>query len=294
MKNHTLATCLYALLLCLGIYSCQEQPSSSTEKTKSDQQSDIELLPGQIPYDTAKIRVDKYIEIYGETGMRHLTGSDSSTVILPRYFVVNADSIGNLMKNHNGRLFASLNVKPGYSGSEDLEISVTNLIFHKIPPNPDGSLKEVPDLFYDYSNACPIACGESSPSGGYNSEPVDSTEAVARINAYNNIYGQSDETVRYLKNATTQDSVLIPRYYSFSKTDIVDLLGAMEEYHHQLFFVSIGAVPLIENGQEVLNSYLSDLVFHYVQPGLGGHLSESGDVFFDVTRPCPDSCADLL
>jgi len=296
MKNYNSLAFFYPLLLCLSIFSCQEPSSSSTEQTsgknKTAQQGEIELLPGEIPYDTAMARVDKYIEVYGETGMQQLTGSNDA-VILPRYFIVNSDSIANLMKNHSGSIFASLNVKLRKDTITDPDTSVTNLIFHKVQPNPDGSLKEEPDQFYDYGNACPIDCGGSYPHGGYNGEPVDSTDAVARINSYNNIYGQEEDTVRYLTNTAVQDSILIPRYYSFNKSDIKELLKAMKQYNHQFFYVSVGAVPLIEGGQEVPNAYVSDLIFHYVRPGSGGHLTAAGNVFFDVTRPCPDSCEDL-
>ena len=277
MKIYNLRSYLcLLLLLCGGLYSCQNQS---------------ELPPSGINYNTAKNRINQYTSIYGETEMQYLEGNNKK-VILPRYFVVNSYDYSNLLSDRDGVLFASLNVKTRKDSPENPDTAVVNLIFHDLRPNPDGSLQNESDHFFDFCNACPIDCDNSYPDAGYDGGPVDHTKAIARINDYNHIYGEGEEIIRYMKNTETQDSVLIPRYYSFNVADIQGLLDAMNANDHQFFYVSMGAVPQIENGVTIPNTYISDLIFHYIRPSSSGQLESHQDEFFDVTRPCPDSCDD--
>lgn len=243
-----------------------------------------------IPYTTAKARVDRYINIYGKRGLQYLVGNNDS-LLLPRYFVINSDSFHNLLKDLDGYLFASLNVKERQDVPTNPDTAVASLIFHNIKPNENGSLNGRPDHFYDYGNACPIDCGDTRNHGGYNGSKVDSAQAIQRIVRYNEIYGSSNSDVRYMKRQNVLDSVLIPRYYAFDTTDISSLLCVMERHNHEFFYVSIGAVPQLRDGKKIPHSYVSDLIFHDVRPDKEGLLiRQSQDNYYDVTRPCPDSC----
>lgn len=284
-----------AILLSFFIWSCQgdvkDQESTKYGLLTTDS-TDV-----KISFKEADKRIKKYNYIYGK-GRRYLTG-DSDSVLLPRYFTINSDSFFKLLTDKSRiefPLFASLDVKE--RKYKDSTFKVANLIFHNIRPKPDGSLNNFSnDTFIDYGNACPVDCekpgGDPEIGGGFDGEKVSKSEAKQRIEDYNKIYGLED---RYIKAPKGKDSLLIARYFDFSKDDIRELLAKMKG-KHEFFYVSMGANPKEGNMDQ---TYVSDLIFHFKRPNKDGHLDQTverslsdgddDDDYYDVTTPCPNAC----
>ena len=304
MKNHRYILLSFLLISLSLLISCDSRKSS--EETDSiPREEDLtkiksKLESGQITEQLASERVDTFVSIYGETGMRVLKAASdcdtlcvSDSLYLPRYFIVRADSFHHLLEVAQAggeELYASMNIKMRKDVPTNPDTAVANLIFHQIRPDSNGTLQDtINDIYLDYGNACPIDCGGTYAEGGFNGGPVTKAEAVARVNCYNCIYGSSS-TGRFLSNGT--DSVLIAKYYSFSQDDISNLLGAMKEKEHEFFYVSMGAQAAMNSGGEKIpNKYLSDLIFHFVHPKTTGGFSGQEDEYFDITLPCPEACS---
>ena len=286
-----IARIIWGLSILLGLSACTNENSSVSADTEPNMlmaTAPFELL--EIPPDTARSRIKRYNTVYGDQH-RRLTSSNDH-VLVPRYFVINSQNYGKLLEGDTSKtLYASLGVKARKDKDSERDTSIADLIFHDVRPAADGSVKDIKGNFYDSGNACPIDCGDSYDHGGYNGASITADTAMARINRYNEIYGGAEKIV-YLPSANpaTKDSVLLARYYSFSRSDLKQLLSIMKE-KHQFFYVSIGAqAELDSQDRPIPNTFVSDLIFHEVRPDAGGGLKVGDDTFYDVTRPCPRAC----
>ncbi|MEM1321228.1 MAG: hypothetical protein AAGG75_13315 [Bacteroidota bacterium] len=272
MKKCNLIFVLFLLFFCCFI-SCKNKQVFIPTNT--------EMSPA-----VADSTISRYVDIYGRTGLRYLVGANKDSVLLPRFFKIHKLSFKKLLHGQSETLFARLNAKKVVNGSADT-VAVSNLLFYDTRPTSNDGLSDTKfKTIVDYCRSCPINCNDDFSTDPIWIDTISNKEANDRIARYNAIYG-SKNTVRYMTNedASKLDSVLIARYYSFSKSDIVKVLDTLEIQEY--FYISIGAKK-----DSISSDYISDLIFHRNQPKPSGDLVLQNDVFYDVTMPCPYICGD--
>jgi hypothetical protein len=284
MKSNLLLT-LAALMLSMTIFSCD----NVTKEKVSDGADDLVegvMEPAsidEIPYSTANTDITRYNDIFGGENVYKYIGEEGNaegSTMVPRYYVINRAAFQGMIDNNPDatEFFASLGAtKEDFSGSPEGFSHVSDLVFHVIRPNANGSLNnQENDSFYDYAQPCPINCNSGT---GVSDQPFDAAIAISRINKYNTVYGGEDQYIE-----ADGKKVVIPRYYAVKKADFQEVLNSTT---NATLYVSLAAV---EQNPVVTNTYNSDLIFHHVRPNPQGYLTSSEDQFYDVSVPCPDEC----
>ncbi|MCI4667285.1 MAG: hypothetical protein MRZ79_03925 [Bacteroidia bacterium] len=311
------------LLIAVLLISCQPKGPKEVnpKKPKGDKASLIHdasyINDGkEIRPKRAENRITIYEQIYGaDSSARFLSKRNDckscknlkGRLIIPRYYQVNSKSFLNFLNKFGvgedvdesaeakciPLVYGSFGVKRQGSGDN----LIPSLILHNIRPYNNGLLKSPDnDNFREYIGACPPNCSEKTTNALGN--PVTAKEATKMVERYNCFYDTLASVTRFLSNGT--DSVLIARYFAFSQEDLMDIKKILKGRSNKYFFISLSAVPRTSYlDQPIPNTYVSDLIFHFDRPPLGGYpkplkgntvADDDDDEFLDITEPCPNAC----